>query len=133
MCLHLNARIQESSRRTTQSGCFKRKNKEKSPHNRIRLANAYRNLAMIYRCLKKKDAAYGYQRMVIDILEDVFSDNKQHPDLPIAYSVYSFILRDMGDVDGAIKYQYMATQISESKIIKILNWQLITIILECSI
>lgn len=79
----------------------------------VRLLNAYRNLAMIHRRMKHVDEAYSYQKMVIDTLEKIHIKEQEHPDFPVAYSLYSFILRDMGRIDDAIVYQEKATQIRE--------------------
>lgn len=59
------------------------------------------------------DRAYKYQRMVIDTLEIIHNKEQEHPDFPVAYSLYSFILRDMGRIDEAIDYQERATKIRE--------------------
>lgn len=84
------------------------------PQDSIRLANAYRNLAMIYRRLKKTDDAYEYQKKVIDILEEKYVDDENHPDFPVAYSLYSFIQRDKGNIKEAIRFQEKATLIREA-------------------
>lgn len=79
----------------------------------VRLLNVYRNLAMIHRRMKNVDEAYSYQKIVIDALEIIHMKEQDHPDFPVAYSLYSFILRDMGRIDDAIEYQERATKIRE--------------------
>lgn len=83
------------------------------PQNDVRILNVYRNLAMIYRRLKAISEAYCYQKMVIEGLEKIYKNDKYHPDFPVAYSIYSFILRDMGRIDEAIFFQRKATEIRE--------------------
>ncbi len=82
---------------------------------KTRLANSYRNLAMIYRRMGKEtlSLAEEYQLKVINILENVYSENPTHPDLPVAYSIYSFILRDKGKIEKAIEFQNKAVDIRE--------------------
>lgn len=79
----------------------------------VRLLNVYRNLAMIHRRMKDVNEAYKYQKIVIDSLEIIHKEEKEHPDFPVAYSLYSFILRDMGNIDEAIEYQEKSTKIRE--------------------
>lgn len=83
------------------------------PKNDVRILNAYRNMAMIYRRMKNINEAYYYQKIVIDTLEKIHENDKEHPDFPVAYSLYSFILRDMGKIDEAIEFQSKATEIRE--------------------
>lgn len=63
--------------------------------------------------MKRIEEAYNYQKTVIETLEEIYKDEVNHPDFPVAYSVYSFILRDMGNIDGALSYQEKATRIRE--------------------
>lgn len=81
--------------------------------NDVRLLNVYRNLAMINRRMKYVNEAYNYQKIVIDTLEEIHIKEPEHPDFPVAYNLYSFILRDMGKMDEAIAYQEKAIKIRE--------------------
>lgn len=88
---------------------------------KIRLANSYRNLAMIYRRLPDIDKAYHYITKVIDILNESYSPDCYHPDMSVAYNILSFVFRDKGKkepknktyIKQAIKYQLRATEIRE--------------------
>ncbi len=79
----------------------------------IRLMNSYRNLAMIYRRLRDVEKAYYYQKIVVEKLELIYAEEKNHPDFPVVYNIYSFILRDLGQLEKAIEYQEKAVQIRE--------------------
>ena len=77
----------------------------------VKIINAKRNLAMIYRREHKIGQAYTYENDVIDRLEKKYKENPFHPDFPVAYNNYSFILKDMGRLDDAIAFQKKSMQI----------------------
>lgn len=79
----------------------------------IKVLNAKRNLAMVYRRTGKIEDAYRIQRQVIETMQEMYKDNLYHPNLPVAYNIYSFILKDKGDIESAIYYQEKAVGIRE--------------------
>lgn len=83
------------------------------PEKDTRIINCYRNIAMIHRRLGNIDTAFLYQKMVVETLEELYVNDKNHPDFPVAYSLFSFILRDLGKIGEAIDYQKKAAMIRE--------------------
>lgn len=79
-----------------------------------KMLNVYRNMAMIYRRMGELEKAYSYQKHVIESLEKKYKDDPNHPALPVAYNLYSFILRDLGRIEEAIYFQERAVDIRES-------------------
>lgn len=79
----------------------------------IRLINCQRNIAMIYRRLGHLDSALKYYEIVIASLEKIHQDDMNHPDFPVVYNLFSFVLRDLGRVKEAIEYQEKAMKIRE--------------------
>ena len=77
------------------------------------LLNSYRNLAMIYRRKREIEKAYDYQKRVIETLEKIHK-GEDHPDFPVAYNIYSFILNDKGELEQSIKYQRKSAKIREA-------------------
>lgn len=79
----------------------------------IRIINCYRNLAMIYRRLGEVKTSLEFHEKVVGGLENIYADDRNHPDFPVAYNLYSFALRDTGEMQKAIEYQEKAIKIRE--------------------
>lgn len=79
----------------------------------IRLINCQRNIAMIYRRSGHLDLALEYYETVIAGLEKIHQDDMNHPDFPVVYNLFSFVLRDLGRMEEAIEYQEKAMKIRE--------------------
>lgn len=79
----------------------------------IRIINCYRNMAMIYRRLGDLELALKYHEYVLRGLEKIHADDRNHPDFPVVYNLYSFVLRDLGRLPEAIEYQEKAMAIRE--------------------
>ena len=88
--------------------------KKHLPDEDIKVLNVQRNLAMIYRREGKVKEAFETQCEVVRNLQNLHRDQFNHPDLPVAYNIYSFILRDLGQLQGAICYQRAAVRIREN-------------------
>ncbi len=87
--------------------------KSKLQEGDTRLINCYRSIAMIHRRLGNLDLALKYNEIVIKGLEKIHEDDLNHPDFPIAYSLFSFVLRDLGRMEEAIEYQEKAVKVRE--------------------
>lgn len=87
--------------------------RKKLPDTHIKILNVKRNLAMIYRRENRFEEAYELQKSVVRSLEMIHQEEPYHPDFPVAYSIYSFILRSLGDLEKAIFYQKKAANIRE--------------------
>lgn len=87
--------------------------KQYFPEGHIKILNVMRNLAMVYRRKGDCEKAYEIQEGVIKELEKNHQDNPNHPDFPVAYNLYSFILKDIGQLEKAIDYQQKAIGIRE--------------------
>lgn len=87
--------------------------KQYFPEGHIKILNVMRNLAMVYRRKGDCEKAYEIQGHVIEELEKNHQDNPDHPDFPVAYNLYSFILKDIGQLGKAIDYQQKAIEIRE--------------------
>lgn len=83
------------------------------PEGHVKVLNVLRNLAMVYRREGSVVEAFNTQRKVIKYLQKLYSNQPKHPAFPVAYSIYSFILRDLNNLEGAIRYQMAATRIRE--------------------
>lgn len=79
----------------------------------VKLLNVQRNLAMIYRRQGQIQEAFEMQWAVVRCLFKLHHDNLYHPDFPVAYSLYSFILRDQKKLQAAICYQKAAARVRE--------------------
>lgn len=83
------------------------------PEYHVKVMNTMRNLAMVYRRNGNIQEAFVIQRKVVRNLLRLHQNNLNHPDLPVAYNIYSFILRDLKNLQGAICYQNAAVRIRE--------------------
>ncbi len=83
------------------------------PEYHVKVMNTMRNLAMVYRRNGNIQEAFEIQREVVRNLLRLHQNNLNHPDFPVAYNIYSFILRDLNNLQGAICYQNAAVRIRE--------------------